>query len=416
MAMGIGSASPRRRGRSRRRAAMAEINVTPLVDVMLVLLIIFMVTAPLLTSGVPIDLPDSRANPLDQDARPGDDVDRPRRVRLCRRSRVPAGQLPAVIGRFDCASATAPLITLRADRALDYGRVMAVMGELNRAGCQQHIAGHQRFSRSAIARIEGWHVRAPWQGREGRPRRCRCRACRAVRAAAVARQPRADGDPPGRAHDGQPGERRQSRIHRARPVGRGRRLRSRRSFRPNRSRFPPRSSSRSRRRRQRTIAQPSAQAAQAQGDRLRPSPSPIPSQRSKPAGGSRIGDDFLKGVSAGDRDRCRHPGGDLRRGRAGAARRRRSIARSSRTGRRPGAGRRIARDRARLQPQSRRQPCRTSARGAARKGLRRPTRRRRRATPNRRSARCALQRRSICPMQFYDKWKRVTAWRFDRKL
>ncbi len=66
MAMGLTSSS-RRRGRSKRRAAMAEINVTPLVDVMLVLLIIFMVTAPLLTSGVPIQLPDSRANPLDQE-------------------------------------------------------------------------------------------------------------------------------------------------------------------------------------------------------------------------------------------------------------------------------------------------------------------------------------------------------------
>ena len=49
---------------------MAEINVTPLVDVMLVLLIIFMVTAPLLTAGVPVDLPDSRANALPQDEEP----------------------------------------------------------------------------------------------------------------------------------------------------------------------------------------------------------------------------------------------------------------------------------------------------------------------------------------------------------
>ena len=63
MAMGLHASS---RGRSRRRAPMAEINVTPLVDVMLVLLIIFMVTAPMLASGVPVDLPDSRANALDQ--------------------------------------------------------------------------------------------------------------------------------------------------------------------------------------------------------------------------------------------------------------------------------------------------------------------------------------------------------------
>jgi len=64
--MAMGLVRSVRRGRSSRRAPMAEINVTPFVDVMLVLLIIFMVTAPLLASGVPVDLPESRANPLDQ--------------------------------------------------------------------------------------------------------------------------------------------------------------------------------------------------------------------------------------------------------------------------------------------------------------------------------------------------------------
>ena len=58
MAMGVLGTG--RGGRSHRRAPMAEINVTPFVDVMLVLLIIFMVTAPLLTAGVPVDLPESR--------------------------------------------------------------------------------------------------------------------------------------------------------------------------------------------------------------------------------------------------------------------------------------------------------------------------------------------------------------------
>src|SRR3954462_2857129 len=56
-----------RRGR---RSPMAEINVTPMVDVMLVLLIIFMVTVPLLVAGVPVDLPDSKAGALDQEAKP----------------------------------------------------------------------------------------------------------------------------------------------------------------------------------------------------------------------------------------------------------------------------------------------------------------------------------------------------------
>ena len=62
---------PSQRGRGR-RAPMADINVTPLVDVMLVLLIIFMVTAPLLTAGVPVNLPDSRAKPLEQEQKPVD--------------------------------------------------------------------------------------------------------------------------------------------------------------------------------------------------------------------------------------------------------------------------------------------------------------------------------------------------------
>ena len=67
MAMGLAGGSGGRRGRGRRRAAMAEINVTPLVDVMLVLLIIFMVTAPLLVAGVPVELPESRATALSQE-------------------------------------------------------------------------------------------------------------------------------------------------------------------------------------------------------------------------------------------------------------------------------------------------------------------------------------------------------------
>ena len=70
MAMGMApGGGSRRRGRRGRRGVIAEINVTPLVDVMLVLLIIFMVTAPLMNAGVPVDLPDSRANPLPQQPR-----------------------------------------------------------------------------------------------------------------------------------------------------------------------------------------------------------------------------------------------------------------------------------------------------------------------------------------------------------
>ncbi|WP_338243324.1 ExbD/TolR family protein [Aurantiacibacter hainanensis] len=133
MAMGVMSSG--RRGRSSRRAPMAEINVTPFVDVMLVLLIIFMVTAPLLASGVPVELPESRANPLDQD---------PEQVTIALDSEgfiyiddtlVDQGALEQALDAISGPQGgEKPLINLRADTALDYGRVMAVMGELNRAG------------------------------------------------------------------------------------------------------------------------------------------------------------------------------------------------------------------------------------------------------------------------------------------
>ncbi|KNH03063.1 Biopolymer transport protein ExbD/TolR [Qipengyuania citrea LAMA 915] len=135
MAMGLASARGGGwRGRGSRRRPMSEINVTPFVDVMLVLLIIFMVTAPLMTAGVPIDLPDSRAAQLPNEQQQVtisidqagyvyiDDVE------------VPLGGLPQALESLPRAGGEGPDITLRADRALDYGRVMAVMGELNRAG------------------------------------------------------------------------------------------------------------------------------------------------------------------------------------------------------------------------------------------------------------------------------------------
>jgi len=70
MAMGLAGGGAGGKRRHRRRHVMSEINVTPMVDVMLVLLIIFMVSAPLLTVGVPIDLPQTQAKSLDQDRQP----------------------------------------------------------------------------------------------------------------------------------------------------------------------------------------------------------------------------------------------------------------------------------------------------------------------------------------------------------
>jgi biopolymer transport protein TolR len=113
---------------------MSEINVTPFVDVMLVLLIIFMVTAPLLASGVPIDLPESRANALDQDPEQVTiSVDEAGTIFIGDRA-IPAGGFPDELAALAAASEKRPDIVLRGDTGLPYGRVMAVMGELNRAG------------------------------------------------------------------------------------------------------------------------------------------------------------------------------------------------------------------------------------------------------------------------------------------
>ena len=132
MALG---AAPRRRTR-RGRAPMAEINVTPLVDVMLVLLIIFMVTAPLLVAGVPIDLPESRAGALDQKAEPVQIAIDGKGTITIDETVVPESALPSKLAQIaaEPAPAEGRRIYLRADRGLDYGRVMRVMGELNRAG------------------------------------------------------------------------------------------------------------------------------------------------------------------------------------------------------------------------------------------------------------------------------------------
>ena len=134
MASGLTPGRRSRRGRGK-RAARAEINVTPLVDVMLVLLIIFMVTAPLLSAGVPIELPDSRAKALAPDPKPVTiSLTADGKVWLDA-AEVAPGELPDRLAALPPgADGKPPLVTLRADRALPYGEVMAVMGELNRAG------------------------------------------------------------------------------------------------------------------------------------------------------------------------------------------------------------------------------------------------------------------------------------------
>ncbi|MFM6949765.1 MAG: ExbD/TolR family protein [Novosphingobium sp.] len=123
-----------RRGR-RTRSPVSEINVTPLVDVMLVLLIIFMVTAPLLNAGVPVNLPDSRAKALDQEPQQINlTLSRDGRLYLDQTEIDPAALPDRLASVPRGADGKPPLVTLRADKGLDYGEVIAVMGELNRAG------------------------------------------------------------------------------------------------------------------------------------------------------------------------------------------------------------------------------------------------------------------------------------------
>jgi biopolymer transport protein TolR len=104
---------------------------------MLVLLIIFMVTAPLLVTGVPVNLPETRAKGLDADAKPTVvSIDRDGGL-FIDETQISDADLPdrlAEIMSANAGKAEPPQIFLRADTALDYGRVMRVMGELNRAG------------------------------------------------------------------------------------------------------------------------------------------------------------------------------------------------------------------------------------------------------------------------------------------
>ncbi|MFY8076058.1 protein TolR [Sphingorhabdus lacus] len=136
MAMNLSSGGGRRRGRGGRRAPMAEINVTPLVDVMLVLLIIFMVTAPLLVTGVPVELPESRANALDQKDEPIEIAIDKDGVTFIDGTEVGPGDLPARLEEIAAAQdeTTPRQIMLRGDTTISYGQMMRVMGELNRAG------------------------------------------------------------------------------------------------------------------------------------------------------------------------------------------------------------------------------------------------------------------------------------------
>ena len=135
-----------------RQRVMSEINVTPMVDVMLVLLIIFMVSAPLLTVGVPIDLPQSQAKSLDQDKEPLTvSVNDKGRIFL-QNSEIAADDLiPKMLAVAEARGGVETRIYVRGDKKVDYGTMMQVMGRLSSAGFHR-VALVTEFEQGAKAR------------------------------------------------------------------------------------------------------------------------------------------------------------------------------------------------------------------------------------------------------------------------
>ncbi len=128
---GRGGRGQRRRGRH--HGLMSEINVTPMVDVMLVLLIIFMVAAPLLTVGVPIDLPETQAKAMNSDTQPITvSINEEGKIYL-QETEIP---IEDVVPKLEAISKTGydERIYVRGDRTADYGTVMKVMARISAAG------------------------------------------------------------------------------------------------------------------------------------------------------------------------------------------------------------------------------------------------------------------------------------------
>ncbi len=135
MAANVVSAASGSGKRRRRRPVMADINVTPFVDVMLVLLIVFMVSAPLLTVGVPLDLPQSQAKSLDQDSEPLTVSVNVQGQVFLQNSEIKIDELVTKLKAItDARGGADTRIYVRGDKKVDYGTMMRVMGRLSAAG------------------------------------------------------------------------------------------------------------------------------------------------------------------------------------------------------------------------------------------------------------------------------------------
>ena len=133
--MSAGTAAVAGRRRHRRRPVMAEINVTPMVDVMLVLLIIFMVSAPLLTVGVPLDLPQTKAKTLDQDKEPLTVSVNAKGEVYLQNTEIKLDELvPKLKAITDARGGAEERIFVRGDQQLAYGAVLKVMAQITAAG------------------------------------------------------------------------------------------------------------------------------------------------------------------------------------------------------------------------------------------------------------------------------------------
>ena len=138
--------------RHHRRGVMSEINVTPMVDVMLVLLIIFMVSAPLLTVGVPIDLPQSQAKSIEQDKEPLTISVNDKGQIFLQNSEITVEDLvPKMQAVAQARGGTEARVYVRGDRKVDYGTMMQVMGRLSSAGFHR-VALVTEFEQGSKAR------------------------------------------------------------------------------------------------------------------------------------------------------------------------------------------------------------------------------------------------------------------------
>ena len=135
MAIGAAAGVPVGKRRHRRRAVMSQINVTPMVDVMLVLLIVFMVAAPLLSVGVPVELPKSEGSALKSDDEPLTVSVNPQGKIFIQETEVPLDELqPKLTAITQARNGLDEAIFVRGDKNTNYGELMRVMGRIGAAG------------------------------------------------------------------------------------------------------------------------------------------------------------------------------------------------------------------------------------------------------------------------------------------